>query len=43
MNVKSLNRRQIRWAVKLTVYNFVILHHSEKSNPADALLKWPDY
>ena len=43
MNVKSLNRRQIRWAVKLTVYDFVILHHSGKSNSANALSKWPDY
>ena len=29
--------------MKLTVYNFVILHHPEKSNPADALLRQPDY
>ena len=39
MNVKSLNRRQIRWAVKLTVYDFMILHCSGKSNSADALLR----
>ena len=43
INVKSLNRRQTRWAMKLAVYNFMILHHSEKSNPADALLRQPDY
>ena len=36
MNVKSLNEKQIKWAVKLAVYDFVILHHSGKSNSADA-------
>ena len=30
MNVKSLNEKQIRWAMKLAVYNFVILYCSEK-------------
>ena len=43
MNVKSLNGKQVRWAVKLAAYNFVILHHPGKSNPADASLRWPDY
>ena len=43
MNVKSLNRRQAKWAMKLAAYDFVILHCSGKSNPADALSRWPDY
>ena len=43
MNVKSLNGRQVRWAMKLAAYDFVILHHSGKSNPADALSRQPDY
>ena len=43
MNVKSLNERQIKWAVKLAAYNFVILHHPGKSNPADAPSRQPDY
>ena len=43
MNVKSLNGRQARWAVKFAAYNFVILHCSEKSNPADASSRQPDY
>ena len=43
MNIKSLNGKQVRWTMKLTVYDFVILHCSGKSNPADALLRWPDY
>ena len=43
MNVKSLNRKQTKWAVKLAIYNFIILHHLKKSNSANASLKWPDY
>ena len=43
MNIKSLNEKQVKWAVKFAVYNFVILHHSGKSNLADALSRWPDY
>ena len=43
INVKLLNGKQIKWAVKLAVYNFVILHHSGKSNPADAPSRQPDY
>ena len=29
--------------MKLAVYDFVILHHSGKSNSANALLRQPDY
>ena len=43
MNIKSLNERQVRWAMKLAAYNFVIFHHSGKSNSADALSRQPDY
>ena len=43
MNVKLLNKKQIKWAVKLTVYNFVILYYSKKNNSADALLRQSDY
>ena len=43
MNVKSLNERQVKWAMKLAVYNFVIFHYPGKSNPADALLRQSDY
>ena len=43
MNVKSLNGRQIRWAVKLAVYDFIILHHSGKSNSVNALSRQSDY
>ena len=34
MNVKSLNKRQIKWAMKLAVYNFVILYHSSTAKGA---------
>ena len=43
MNIKSLNERQTKWAMKFAAYNFVILHHPEKSNSVNALLRWPDY
>ena len=43
MNVKSLNERQAKWAVKLAAYDFVILHCSGKNNSADAPSRQPDY
>ena len=43
MNVKSLNGRQARWAMKLAPYDFTISHRSGKSNPADAPSRRPDY
>ena len=43
MNVKLLNRKQIKWVIKLAVYNFMILYYLEKSNSANASLKQPDY
>ena len=43
MNVKSLNRRQARWAIKLAAYNFIIRLRLRKSNLANALLRRLDY
>jgi len=43
MNVKSLNRRQTHWVMKLAAYNFIIIHQSEKINLADVLLRCSDY
>ena len=43
MNIKLLNERQVKWAVKLAVYDFMIFHHSGKSNSADASSRQPDY
>jgi len=43
MNVKMLNKRQIQWTVKLTVFNFVILHRLSKINFVNVLLRCSDY
>jgi len=43
INVKSLNGRQARWAIKLAAYNFTITHRSSKSNLADTLLRRSNY
>ena len=43
MNIKSLNKRQIKWAMKFAVYDFMIFHCLKKSNSADASSKQPDY
>jgi len=38
-----LNKRQAQWAVKLAVFNFVILHRLSKINSADVSLRCSDY
>ena len=43
MNVKELNGRQARWAMKLAAYDFTILHRPGKTNPADGPSRRPDY
>ena len=43
MNMKELNGRQARWAMKLSMYDFEISHRSGKTNPADAPSRRPDY
>ena len=43
MNVKELNWRQARWAMKLAAFDFNILYRSGKTNPADAPSRCPDY
>jgi len=43
MNVKMLNKRQTQWAVKLTVFDFVILHRLSKINFVNALLRCSNY
>ena len=43
MNIKVLSGRQARWAMKLAAYDFVIMHRSGKTNPADAPSRRPDY
>jgi len=43
INIKTLNEQQAQWAVRLAVFNFVIKHRSDKTNPADAPLRRSDY
>jgi len=43
MNIKILNKKQTQWAVKLAVFNFVILHRSDKINFINTLLKHLNY
>ncbi len=43
MNVKSLNRRQAHWVIRLAVYDFIITHWSEKTNLINVLLRCSDY
>ena len=43
MNVKKLNLRQIRWAMKLTFFDFIIVHRSRKTNSANASSRRSDY
>ncbi len=43
MNVQELNKRQIRWIMRLSIYNFEIAHRSEKTNLINALSRQSDY
>ena len=43
MNVKQLNGRQARWAMRLSGFDFFVQHRAGKSNPADAPSRRPDY
>ena len=43
MNVKTLNKKQAQWAVKLAVFDFVIMHRLNKTNFADILSRCSDY
>ena len=43
MNIKILDKKQAQWAVKLAVFDFVILHRSDKINFANVLLRCSDY
>ena len=39
----NLMRRQLKWAKKLAEYNFNVTYQEGKKNPADSLLRRPDY
>ena len=43
MTKKELNKRQARWAEKLSAFDFLIEYRAGKSNPADGLSRRPDY
>ena len=43
MNVKSLNKRQAHWVIRLAAYDFMIIHWLEKTNLINVLLRHPDY
>jgi hypothetical protein len=41
IKVKALNGQQVRWAIALTAYDFIIKYRAGKMNPVDALLRQP--
>jgi len=43
MTKKDLNRRQARWAERLSAFDFEIVYRTGKSNPADGPSRRPDY
>ena len=43
MTTSNLTQRQLKWAEKLTEYDFKVTYQEGKKNPADDLLRWPDY
>jgi hypothetical protein len=43
MNMRELNGRQARWAMKLAGFDLEIRHQPGKRNPADAPSRRPDY
>jgi hypothetical protein len=43
MTTKDLTRRQARWAEALSAFDFELSYRIGKNNPADALLRRPDY
>ncbi len=43
MNIQKLNKKQVRWIMRLLICNFEIAHKSEKTNSINALSRWSDY
>ena len=43
MTTPNLTRRQLKWAEKLAEYDFNVTYREGKKNPADGLLRRPDY
>ena len=40
---KTLSERDAHWWETLSAYHLKILHRPSRLNPADALLRWPNY
>ena len=43
MTTLNLTQRQLKWAEKLAEYDFKVTYWEGKKNPADDLLRQPDY
>ncbi len=43
MNIQELNKRQVKWVMRLLICNFEIAHRSEKTNSINASLRQSDY
>ncbi len=43
MNVQKLNKRQVRWVMRLLICDFEIAHRSEKTNLINASSRWFNY
>jgi hypothetical protein len=43
ITTKELNRRQARWAKKLSRYDFIIKYHPNRCNPTNSPLRRLDY
>ncbi len=43
MNVQELNKKQVRWIMRLLICNFEIMHKSEKTNSINVSLRQFNY
>jgi len=43
MNIQELNKRQVKWVIRLSICNFEIAHRSEKINLINASSRWFDH
>ncbi len=43
MNIQELNKRQVRWIMRLLICNFEIAHRSEKTRSINVSSRWSDY
>ncbi len=43
INVQELNKKQVKWVIKLLICDFEIMYKLNQINLINALLKWSDY